>query len=367
MKRNWILLFIVIAVAAFAGCGRSGEDQLPEGRKSECEIAVLIDAASIKSDPFYYEIWRGAEEYSRKNGVSCQWYAVSAPQESYTEAMQEAAFNEAKVIVAAGSRFQEAASELERSFPDVSFILVDAPRQTAQTEIKDNVAGFAFAEEEAGYMAGYAAVTEGYRSLGFLGGGDPEAAKRFGYGFLCGADDAAVQMQLSDVTIRYQYREGFELPDKPLPVAQDWYAGGTEVIFACCKEANASIATAAEAAGKAVIGSETDQASLSSAVVVSATKSVAAAVEQALCDYYDGEFSGGSITLLDAACGGVGLSMRTSRLQNFSQEDYRALCESLAAKSEDKEGVLMPEVFSFSQTAAEEELLMEAVSVIFLE
>ena len=59
--------------------------------------------------------------------------------------------------------------------------------------------------------------------------------------------------------------------------------------------------------------------------------------------------------------------MRTSRLQNFSQEDYRALCESLAAESEDKEGVLMPEVFSFSQTAAEEELPMEAVSVIFLE
>ena len=50
-----------------------------------------------------------------------------------------------------------------------------------------------FAEEEAGYMAGYAAVKEGYTKLGFMGGQALPSVKRYGYGFVQGAAAAAAE------------------------------------------------------------------------------------------------------------------------------------------------------------------------------
>jgi len=61
-----------------------------------------------------------------------------------------------------------------------------------------------FAEEEAGYLAGYAAVKEGYTKLGFLGGQEIPSVKRYGYGFVQGAAAAAAEKE-KKVEIRYQY------------------------------------------------------------------------------------------------------------------------------------------------------------------
>ena len=46
---------------------------------------------------------------------------------------------------------------------------------------------FTFAEEQAGYLAGYAVVKDGYTKLGFLGGIAVPAVQRYGYGFIQGA------------------------------------------------------------------------------------------------------------------------------------------------------------------------------------
>ena len=54
----------------------------------------------------------------------------------------------------------------------------------------ENVAPIAFAEEQSGYLAGYAVVKEGYTKLGFMGGGGGTnpACCRYGYGFAQGAE-----------------------------------------------------------------------------------------------------------------------------------------------------------------------------------
>ena len=57
--------------------------------------------------------------------------------------------------------------EAQTKYPDVSFILVDAePKdKDGNVQIEDNVMSIMYAEEQAGYLAGYAAVTEGTRTL----------------------------------------------------------------------------------------------------------------------------------------------------------------------------------------------------------
>ena len=57
-------------------------------------------------------------------------------------------------------------------YPDVKFVFIDGnPLNDANGNPLANVVGVAFHEEQCGYLAGYAAVTEGYTKLGFTGGG----------------------------------------------------------------------------------------------------------------------------------------------------------------------------------------------------
>ena len=59
-------------------------------------------------------------------------------------------------------------------------------------------------------MAGYAAVKLGYTKLGYLGGMAVPAVVRYGYGFVQGANAAAVELdKVDDVSVKYVYGNQF--------------------------------------------------------------------------------------------------------------------------------------------------------------
>lgn len=80
--------------------------------------------------------------------------------------MSDAAEAGAEVIVAAGFLQQPALEQAAAAYPDVHFIFIDG-----SIEGVDNIASVIYREEQAGYLAGYAAAMEGYTNIGFSGGG----------------------------------------------------------------------------------------------------------------------------------------------------------------------------------------------------
>ena len=89
-----------------------------------------------------------------------------------------------KVLIFVSTR--QAAEELT----NVKFVFIDGWTLTDKDgKPLENVAGIVFKEEQSGYLAGYAAVMEGYTKLGFSGGGGGTnpACQRFGYGYIQGA------------------------------------------------------------------------------------------------------------------------------------------------------------------------------------
>ena len=62
-----------------------------------------------------------------------------------------------------------------------------------------------FQEDQAGFLAGYAAVKDGYTKLGFMGGMAVPAVIRFGYGFVQGAEFAAEEDGVTGVEVMYNY------------------------------------------------------------------------------------------------------------------------------------------------------------------
>ena len=109
-------------------------------------------------------------------------------------------------------------------------------------------------------MAGYAAVKLGYKNLGFLGGMAVPAVVRYGYGFVQGVDAAAADLGLTDVSLNYVYGGQFFGDADITAVMDTWYAGGTEVVFACGGGIYTSAVDAAKKVGAKVIGVDVDQA-----------------------------------------------------------------------------------------------------------
>lgn len=365
MKRFLALILALCMVFALCACG-SNDDKKPaddDNKDNEptaitnpdeisdemtsadgkYEIAFVTDVGQLKDKSFNQGTYDGVKLYAANNDKSYKYYQPAnsdkATDDDRYDAMKAAVDNGAKVVVCAGFLQENALRKAALEFTDVSFVFIDGYPVAEEagvdgSPIIPNIAGISFQEEQSGYLAGYAAVMEGYTKLGFCGGGggDNPACCRFGYGFVQGVDAAAAEKGVkAEVNYSWMYGGSFSASPELQTMAAGWYSNGTEVIFACGGSMFASVSAAASAADAKVIGVDTDQSFESDTVITSATKGLASSVQWALAKFYDGSFSdlGGNGTALGAKDDAVGLPTATWSLSNWSVDDYNALLKDI--------------------------------------
>lgn len=330
MKKILSILLSCALGFSLVACS-SSSDESSEGK----EIAMITDIGTIDDKSFNQGTWEGIEAYAKENDITHEYYKPTEQStDAYLAAIELAVQGGAKVVVTPGFLFEEPIYIAQDKYPDVHFILIDGyPHDADYKDYKtnDNTVGIIFAEEQSGYLAGYAAVKEGYTKLGFMGGMAVPAVMRFGYGFVQGADDAAKEMNIDKVDIKYHYTGGFDATPEVQTLASSWYTDGTEVIFACGGAVGNSVMSAAEAIdGKKVIGVDVDQSAESETVITSAMKGLSSAVQQTLEQYYNDKFPKGESLVLGADKDGVKLPMENSKFEKFTQKDYDNIFKSLA-------------------------------------
>ena len=359
MKKFLVLLLAASLLALFAACG----DNAPEGPAADTEtpaqeiastyeLAMITDGNDIEfSDNFIRESWSGLKKYADENDISYTCYVpLDVSDQAYADAVAKAVNNGAKLVILPSGLFEVAAYEVQYKYPDVSFVILDGEPRTSDYKdytIEKNVNAIYFAEQELGFLAGYAAVKEGFTQLGFIGGMALDPVVRFGYGYIAGAKYAAAENDVSGLEIKYTYSGGFAASEEVQKLASGWYNSGTNVIFACGGAITESVSAAAETAGAYVIGVDTDESGLSSTIITSAKKEVAGAVYGSIEDYYNGEFHGGVIDTLTAASGGVSLEIANSRFTKFTSKNYDAILAKLTSGS-----ISLPDKDAVSSAAA---------------
>ena len=293
-------------------------------------IAFVTDVGQLLDKSFNQGTWEGCKRYAVENGKAYKYYQPAngdqATDDDRYDAMKAAVDNGAEIVVAAGFLQVTALEKAAREFTNVKFVFIDGWPLGL-----DNVMAIDFQEEQSGYLAGYAAVVEGYTSLGFTGGGGGTnpACCRFGYGYVQGAQAAAAKLDVTvDMNYSWLYGEAFGASPELQTMLDGWYANGTEVIFACGGSMCQSAFAAAGANDGKVIGVDVDQSSQSEYVITSATKGLREAVMIACADYFDGNWQGGGKTL-GAKEDAVGLPTATWSLTKFSVADYNALLAQL--------------------------------------
>ena len=320
-----LALAVVLALSVFAGCAAGGK---------KAELALITDIGTIDDKSFNQGAWEGLVKYAEEKGISHQYYQPTEKSTTaYLESIDQAVKNGAKVIVTPGFLFEEPVYIAQDQYPDVTFILIDGNPHDADYNYKtaDNCVGITYAEEQVGFLAGYAAVKDGMTKLGYMGGMAVPAVVKYGYGFVQGAEYAAQELGMAagSIELMYNYTGGFDATPEAQNQAASWYNNGTEVIFAAGGAVGNSVMAAAEAAGTKVIGVDVDQSGESETVITSAMKGLGTSVYDMIAAYYNGSFPGGENKVYDAANNGVALAMDTAKFDSFAKADYDTLFAAL--------------------------------------
>ncbi len=309
---------------------------------SKYEIAFITDIGQLLDKSFNQGTWEGLKKYAYENGKSYKYYQpANGNQATDTDrynAMKAAADAGAKVIVCAGYLQEESLRRAATDYPEVYFIFIDgnvikAGEGEGAQPLK-NVAAVDFNEEQSGFLAGYAAVMDGYTRLGFTGGGagTNPSCNRFAYGYAQGIEQAAKKLGKEvELTLSWEYGASFSPSAELQTMLGGWYAKGTEIIFCCGGPMCQSAFAAASANDGAVIGCDVDQSGESDTVITSALKGLRESVEFTLKKVYEDKWEdiGGKLTTLGAKENAVGLPTDTWKMKSFSVEDYKKLFEAM--------------------------------------
>ena len=336
------LTLVLFAFTAFAETVNPDDiEDTMTAEDGKYELAFVTDVGQLKDKSFNQGTWNGVKAYAAANGLSYKYYQPAngdqATDDDRYDAMKAAVEGGAEVVVCAGFMQEAALKRAAADYPDVPFIFIDGyPVADEAGNTLTNVAGISFQEEQAGYFAGYAVVMDGFTKLGYSGGGggDNPACCRFGYGFVQGANAAAAELGTNvEGNYSWEYGASFSASPELQTMASGWYQNGTEIIFACGGSMFQSISAAASANDGYVVGVDVDQSAESDAVITSAMKGLASAVQWAVGHVYDGTFAdiGGVGTSLGVKDDAVGLPTADEswRFETFTVDQYNELYQKV--------------------------------------
>ncbi|MCQ2591952.1 MAG: BMP family ABC transporter substrate-binding protein [Treponema sp.] len=345
-------IMFTIAVVAMAAVSFMSCNKKTAAASDVMRIAMVTDYGDITDQSFNQTTYQACKEYAEEAKLDFKYYKPSGDStEARVSSINAAIQDGYNVIVLPGYAFAEAMVKTVDDNDDIKFIgldvsefdLVSSAEGLGKSgwKLPKNAFCAVYAEEVPGFFAGYAAVKEGYKHLGFLGGMAVPAVIRYGYGFLQGCNAAAEEMGVADkVTVEYVYGGQF-YGDQTITAAMDgWYLQrGVEVVFACGGGIWTSACEAAAKTNAKVIGVDVDQTAQinqysKGMCVTSAMKGLSATVKASLKAVQDKSFESvygakistlGLVSATDLDSNFVGLPTETWAMKNFSVNDYKAL------------------------------------------
>ncbi len=351
MKKFVSALLAGVMATSLVACSSTGSSSTSStaaasAAASDMKIAMVTDYGDITDQSFNQNTYEASKAFAEANNCKFTYKKPASNADQDRVASMEEAIEEGyNVIVMPGYAFAPAIVEVAPKYPDVKFVALDVSQYDLDTASKttnftaSNLYSAVYQEELAGYMAGYAAVKLGYKKLGFLGGMAVPAVIRYGYGYVQGADAAAKELNLTDVTMNYVYGGQF-YGDADITARMDtWYGAGVEVVFACGGGIYTSAAEAAVKKNGKVIGVDVDQQATidgtygKGVTVTSAMKGLAATVNTVLTGIQNGKWDsdfGGKLATLglvgtDPTKNYVQLAPTTVYNSTFTEANYKSL------------------------------------------
>jgi basic membrane protein A len=306
VKRLTPFVLLAIALAVLAGCGSKKSATATTGTTtttSDFKVGLSTDTGGLNDRSFNHLAYVGLQRAGKELGVQTRVVTSKSPSD-YIPNLSALAKQGFDLVIGVGFTEIQAMAAVAKQFPNTHFAIVDV--SNADEGHLKNVEGLLFKEQEAGYLAGYAAglaaKARGGSAVSSVGGQKQPPVDRYIAGYQAGAKAAFPGVKLIN-----GYSQDFSNQAKCKEVALNQIAGGSVVVFQVAGGCGLGALDAAKGKNVWGVGVDADQAYLGSYVLTSALKRVDTAVFNSIDNAKNGNFKGGQDAIYGIKDDGVGI------------------------------------------------------------
>jgi basic membrane protein A and related proteins len=325
-------LALLAVTAAAAGCGSSNDNagstttnQTTTAASSDFKVGLSTDIGGLNDRSFNHLAFVGLQRAEHALGVQTRVVESKSPAD-YIPNLSALAKQGYDLVIGVGFTEIQAMQAVAKQFPKTHFAIVDV--SNADEGHLKNVQGLLFKEQEAGYLAGYAAglaaKAKGGTAVSSVGGQKQPPVDRYIAGYQAGAKAAFPGVKLIN-----GYSQDFANQAKCKEVALNQIASGSVVVFQVAGGCGLGALDAAKQKSVWGVGVDADQAYLGPHVLTSALKRVDTAVFDSIKDAQAGKFKGGQDTVYGIKDDGVGIGKFSSAAPKGIQAKVNAVKQQI--------------------------------------
>ncbi len=285
-----------------AGSGSTTSTQAATGKK--IRVGLVTDIGGLNDRSFNALANKGLNDAKSQLGVEGR-VLTSDSNSDYVPNLSTLAQQKYDLVIGVGFLMAEAVNTVAKKFPDTKFAVIDVSQASLKDKPK-NVEGLLFAEQQAGYLAGYLAGNyakeNNIDTISSVGGQKIPPVDHYIAGYQAGAKAAN-----PDIKTLNAYSQDFVDQAKCKEIALDQIQRGSGVVFQVAGQCGLGALDAAKQEGKQGIGVDADQAYLGDHVLTSATKKVDVAVLDTVKAAQADKFQAGTDQLFELKNNGVGI------------------------------------------------------------
>jgi basic membrane protein A and related proteins len=284
------------------------------------KVGLSTDTNGLNDRGFNHLAYVGLQRAAKEFGVDTRVVEAATPAD-YIPNMAALARQGYGLIIAVGYTEIDAVKAVAKQYPKTKFAVVDVAN--ADEGGLKNVEGLLFKEQEAGYLAGYAAgiaaKARGAHIVSSVGGEKQPPVDRYIAGYQAGAKAAFPGVKTINA-----YSQNFDTQSKCKEIALNQIARGSVVVFQVAAGCGLGVLDAAKDKRVWAVGVDADQGYLGTQVLTSALKRVDTSVFNVIRDVKNGHFKGGSDAVYGIKVGGVGIG-------KFSPKAPKGIAAQVAA------------------------------------
>ncbi len=324
-----IAIALTMSVSAFgiAACGSSSDKSSSSGSKStstsksatgkKIKVGLVTDIGGLNDRSFNALANKGLQDAKGQLGIDGR-VLISKSNADYVPNLSTLAQQKYDLVIAVGFLMADATTTVAKKFPSVKFAIIDSSAPGLKGAPK-NVEGLLFKEQEAGYLAGYAAglyaKDNNANTISSVGGQKIPPVDHYIAGYQAGAKKANPSIKTTN-----GYSQDFVDQAKCKEIALNQIAAGSKVVFQVAGQCGLGALDAAKEKKLQGIGVDADQSYIGPQVFTSALKKVDVAVLDAIKRDQAGKFAGGTDLIATVKTGGVGIGKYNTEGQKYADQ-----------------------------------------------
>lgn len=275
--------------------------QITAGISSEFKPSIIYDLSGKFDKSFGESAYNGIEKFKKDFGIDYLEFELT--KESQRKQIVERLAQRSDLIILVGYGFMSLAQELPKDFPNKKFVTIDYFVDLP------NVQSLLFNEHEGCFLVGMlAAMNSETNKIGFVGGMDMPAIRRFAVGYEEGAKYISPDITLYSNMIG-STADAWNNPLKALELAKSQIDRGADVVFSAAGESSLGVLQAAAEENVKAIGIDSNQNYIyPGKILTSMVKNVNLAIYNVLKETADHKFKAGK-RILGLKENGVGYSL----------------------------------------------------------